>query len=256
MGNRMKRNRMGLMRVGEDGSTYFSTPNGVRYRLGKGEPIGRIHSINIGLPAPSIKISKRTHTTSHTVMRCRVRNTRPARCWARRRGTGSRVSSSGSGLGNNSSLSLSEDFVAKLVIHIVRPHLDDDLTYGDKQQQQQQQQQQKNKKRLVSEEYAQEDVFADQESEPQYLRPTRKIRPPSQNEQPKAKLTEFEEIMRRRKNKVDTMDNTGRLMKSLSSQSDAHLKRSALWRIVRDCLKDKSYLNFASKRMGSFSHTP
>jgi len=232
------------MRVGEDGSTYFSTPGGTRYRLGVGEPIGRIHSINIGLPAPIIKITKRTFTTTHTKMRCRTRSTRPATIRARRRGTGSHVNSGG---GSNSSLSLSDDFVAKLVIHIVRPHLDDDLTFNG---------QKRNKGRLVSEDYVQEDVFTEQESEPHFLKPTRKIRPPSQNDGPKQKLTEFEEIMRRRKNKVDTMDNTGRLMKSLSSQSDAHHKRSALWRIVRDCLKDKSYLNFASKRMGSFSHTP
>lgn len=240
------------MRVGEDGSTFFSTPSGTRYRLSKGEPIGRIHSINIGLAAPTIKIMKRMHTTTHTKMRCRTRNTRPATIRVRRRGTGSQVSAGGS----NSSLSLSEDFVAKLVIHIVRPHLDDDLTYNGQKQRQQQQQQQKKKGRLASEDYIQEEVFTEQESEPQYLKPTRKIRPPSQNDGPKQKLTEFEEIMRRRKNKVDTMDNTGRLMKSLSSQSDAHLRRSALWRIVRDCLKNKSYMNFASKRMGSFSHTP
>merc|ERR1712168_322708 len=132
--------RMGLMRVGEDGSTFFSTPSGTRYRLEKGEPIGRIHSINIGLPAPTIKVMKRSHTTTHTKMRCRTRYTRPATIRARRRGTGSHVSSGGS----NSSLSLSEDFVAKLVIHIVRPHLDDDLTFnGQKQQLQQQQQQQR-----------------------------------------------------------------------------------------------------------------
>ena len=52
--------------------------------------------------------------------------------------------------------------MAKLVIHIVRPHLDDDVTYTsqEKQQQQQQkqqqqkqkQQQQQRKGRLVSEE--------------------------------------------------------------------------------------------------------
>jgi len=53
------------------------------------------------------------------------------------------------------------------------------------------------------------------------------------------------------------MDNTGRLMKSLShsSISEKH-HRSPLWNIVRECLKDKTYYNFASKRMGSFSHTP
>jgi len=251
------------MRVGEDGSTFFQTPSGARYRLANGEPVGRIHSINIGLPDPSIKIMKRNFNTTHTKMRIRchgARNTRPATVRARRRGTGSQVRTSG---GSSGSLSFGENFVAKLVIHIVRPHLDDDVTYTsqEKQQQQQQkqqqqkqkQQQQQRKGRLVSEELFQENVFTEQQSEPQFLRPTRKLRTPSQNDGPGGKLTEFEEIMRRRKNKVDTMDNTGRLMKSLSSQSDAHHRRSALWSIVRDCLRDKSYLNFASKRMGSFS---
>jgi len=234
---------MGLLRVGDDGATFYQAPNGTRYRLSKGEPIGRIHSIVIGPPPPTIQCIK--FTTTHTKMRCRTRIPRPAKIRAKRRGTGSKITT-GVARGPGGSLSLSEDFVAKLVIHIVRPHLDDDVTYTGKPP----------KKRTVSEDYMKEDVFVDQESEPQFLKP-RKIRPPSQGEGPKQKLSEFEEIMRKRKNKVDTMDNTGRLMKSLSSQNDLHNpKRSQLWNIVRECLKDKTYINFAAKRMGSFSHTP
>jgi len=248
-GEHMKRNRMGLLRVGDDGSTWYQAPNGTRYRLGKGEPVGRIHSIEIG---PIVKVNMRNFTTTHTKMRCRVRNNRPTKMRARRRGTGSTVSTgSAGGTGN---LSLSEDFVAKLVIHIVRPHLDDDVTYKGKGRTVSEDSY-KGKGRTVSEDSMKEDVFVDQESSPM-LKP-RKIRPPSQGEGPKQKLSEFEEIMRKRKNKVDTMDNTGRLMKSLShsSISEKH-HRSPLWNIVRECLKDKSYYNFASKRMGSFSHTP
>jgi len=259
----MKRNKMGLMRVGDDGAMFYQAPSGTKYRLGKGEPIGRIHSLNIGLPKPTIKVMKRSFTTTHTKMRCRTRNTRPATAHARKRGGGSHVTTGGLGNTGTGSLSLSENFCAKLVIHIVRPHLDDDVIETGK----------KEKGRIssfVSEEYIQEDVFAEQESEPQYLKPTRRLRPPSQGGAPKSpkerglrppsqgdgptgKLSEFEEIMRRRKNKVDTMDNTGRLMKSLSSQSDLNQRRSQYWNLVRDCLKDKSYMNFAYKRMGSFA---
>jgi len=215
---------MGLLRVGDDGATFYQAPNGTRYRLSKGEPIGRIHSIVIGPPAPQINVIK--FKTTHTKMRCRTRISRPAKIRARRRGTGSQVRTDGS-VGGSGSLTLSEDFVAKLVIHIVRPHLDDDRS-------------------VVTEE---DIVFVDQE--PEYQKP-RKIRPPEQNELPKQKLSEFEEIMRKRKNKVDTMDNTGRMMKSLSSQSDLSQRRSQLWNKVRECLKEKSYYNFASKRMGQY----
>jgi len=227
---------MGLLRVGDDGSTWYQAPNGTRYRLGKGEPIGRIHSIEVG---PLVKVMTRSFTTTHTKMRCRTRINRPTKMRARR--VGSTVITDGRVVGSGN-LSLSEDFVAKLVIHIVRPHLDDDVTLEGKE-------------RTVSEDSIKEEVFVDQMSEPQFK--PRKIRTPSQNDGPKQKLSEFEEIMRKRKNKVDTMDNTGRLMKSLShsSISEKH-HRSPLWNIVRECLKDKTYYNFASKRMGSFSHTP
>jgi len=253
------------MRVGDDGAMFFQASSGTKYRLGKGEPIGRIHSLVVGLPKPTIKVMKRSFTTTHTKMRCRTRTTRPATVHARKRGGGSTISTGGGNSGSGS-LSLSENFCAKLVIHIVRPHLDDDVIETGK----------KKKGRIssfVSEEYIQEDVFTEQECEPQYVKPnrtpsnrtpstrtpstrtppTRGLRPPSQGDGPKEKLSEFEEIMRRRKNKVDTMDNTGRLMKSLSSQSDGHQRRSQLWNMVRDCLKDKSYMNFAYKRMGSFA---
>merc|ERR1712002_1340772 len=157
-------------------------------------------------------------------------------------------------------------------IHIVRPHLDEDVKYrpdsendarnrGKEEDVRSRPHSENDVRNKPKEGYTREQPQKRFEKGQGKNMPgkldqyPRKVGKPMQKEVEGKKLTDFDEIMRRRKNHVDTLDNTGRLLGALSSAGDnvhATRKRSKLWIMVRECLKTKSYLMFANKRMSTY----
>lgn len=191
----------------------YQTVGGTKYFTEMKEKVATIHSIEVG---PRIKVNRRGAKTFHAEMRCVSQKPREAKIRAKSRP----LKDGALTLGSNDS-----DIIAQLVIHVLRPGT------------------LKAPPKMIVE----EEVFETQIREVQ-------SRPPPPKSKP-GRFTDFEEIMRRRKNQVDTMDNTGRLMRELSNQANncfAPQKKSELWEMVRDCLKDKTYMLFQHRRIGSF----
>jgi len=252
-----------MMEVAEDGTFYYKTEGGVKYTL-RNQETSRIHSCRIGSRPPTINILPHKMKTSTTIMRIHVPNRRyilqtprmhahaknnttsqgMQNAKARKRPESNRDARGGPD-GNNGSLSMSDEYVAQLVIHIVRPHLDEDRRYTRANKSQKETTREPPRPNFVRGEGKMPPGKLDQNAR-------RVTKPPQQLEKAKKNLTDFDAIMRRRKDHTDTIDDTGRLLGALSSNvGNVHAgrTRSRLWSMVRECLKTKSYLKFAGRKM-------
>jgi len=81
----------------------------------------------------------------------------------------------------------------------------------------------------------------------------KKFKDPNYLEKQKKKVTDFDQIMNRRKKFVDTMDDAGRLLGQIAHRdekiSGGRRQLSKHWLKIKDAVRRRQYLNFKDKQM-------